>query len=238
MPYFRLLDHKIYVENYNNQFLLLKEESQLPSSLLGRLGQYIFDAHFPFIKEVISTEVEICLQLDKSFKKSDIIHLINMAQAKIKSNTISKSAKTYNLPICFNNDTDWRLIEEHTQLNRESYISQLLNIKFELAMYGFLPGFLYLTGLPSKLHCPRKAVPSKVVAPNSLAVGAQYLGLYSLPSPAGWNIIGSSPFSINNIPNLPPNLLRIGDKIKLISIEKEELTELYNSNQNILTYND
>ena len=73
---------------------------------------------------------------------------------------------------------------------------------------------------------PRKANPEKYVAANSLAIGGKYLGLYALDSPGGWNVIGKTPISMLQIPNLPPVAVNLGDKIKLQAISASEYEAL------------
>ena len=238
MQYFQLGNHKIYIENYNNDFLILKEANSI-SKIIPQLGQALFEAKFKFTDEVISTETEVCLKLNQNYSSKEIYEIINMSVKAFDKKNLNKQTpgKTYNLPVCFESGTDWNLIEDNCKTTTEKYINEILNIEFTLAMYGFLPGFLYLTGLPPHMQCKRKTSPTKIIPPNSLAIGAQYLGLYSIPSPAGWNIIGSSAFTVSNVPKLPPNLLKVGDKIKLKRITQDELTILQSSDHDLISYN-
>ena len=63
-------------------------------------------------------------------------------------------------------------------------------------MYGFSPGYAYLTGVPSALHLPRKdaAVPA-VPAGSVIIAGGQCL-ITALTMPTGWWIIGRSPLRV------------------------------------------
>lgn len=61
---------------------------------------------------------------------------------------------------------------------------------FRVAFCGFAPGFGYLTGLPERLHVPRRSTPRTRVPAGALALAGPYTGVYPRPSPGGWQLIG------------------------------------------------
>ncbi|MGB1121521.1 MAG: carboxyltransferase domain-containing protein, partial [Saprospiraceae bacterium] len=169
----------------------------------------IFEQNFDFVTEVIITEKEVCVQLNDLFEveKLDLFHNLQF--------TKKGTSKTYELPVYFTNHEDWKRVEAVTGFSKKAIIEKLVSTEFSIAMFGFLPGFLYLDGLDESLHVPRKAVPSKYVEANSIAIGGQYLGLYSVESPGGWNVIGKVDVSILDLSSIPPVKMNLGDKIKL-----------------------
>ena len=82
----------IIIENYHNDFLLLKSDSKTD---LIKLGQAIFEAKPEFVEEVITTEVEICLKLNALFQEHKL-EFIN--QLNLEKNT---ARQTYFLPVFF-----------------------------------------------------------------------------------------------------------------------------------------
>ncbi|MEM0994985.1 MAG: carboxyltransferase domain-containing protein [Bacteroidota bacterium] len=202
-------DIKLYVENYNNDFLLLKGTADAD---LAGIGRAIFQRKFDFVEEVIVTEVEICLKLNGLFQEAKI-GLLSLVE--IESNT---TTQTWTLPIHFHNHEDWRYIENFTGQDRQHIIQQLCTLEFRVAMFGFLPGFTYFNGLPPSLHIPRKSVPAKYIAPNTLAIGGKYLGVYSIASPGGWHVIGQLTEPILQLPKIPPVRLNLGDSVSLLAV--------------------
>lgn len=192
------------IKNYNNDFLIIKSNNQLQ-----QIGKAIFEQNFDFVTEVIITEKEVCVQLNDLFEveKLDLFHNLQF--------TKKGTSKTYELPVYFTNHEDWKRVEAVTGFSKKAIIEKLVSTEFSIAMFGFLPGFLYLDGLDESLHVPRKAVPSKYVEANSIAIGGQYLGLYSVESPGGWNVIGKVDVSILDLSSIPPVKMNLGDKIKL-----------------------
>ncbi|MFJ7194613.1 MULTISPECIES: allophanate hydrolase subunit 1 [unclassified Streptomyces] len=65
--------------------------------------------------------------------------------------------------------------------------------EFRVAFCGFAPGFGYLTGLPDRLHLPRRATPRTRVPAGAVALAGPYTGVYPRPSPGGWQLIGRMP---------------------------------------------
>ena len=222
-----LFNSSIEVVNFNNDFLLLRSEE---SSLLAKIGKALFQRKFEFVDEVIVTEMEICLKLNAHFTPSKIELLNQIEQHQ------STAPCTYKLPIYFDVHEDWEQVQRVTGFQKEEIISKLIALDFSIAMFGFLPGFLYLSGLNPSLHVPRKRVPSKYVSANSLAIGGRYLGLYSLDSPGGWHVIGKTPLSLLEMQELPPLALNLGDKIKLHAIDKSEYEHLLQQQLSLKAY--
>lgn len=198
------------LHNFNDDFLLLRSDDER----LPQLGRAIFERRFDFAEEVIVAEREICIQLNRPFGAAERQLLESVRPAA------QTSAGTHEWPVLFAENGDWLEVERYTRRSRESIIRQLLDQEFRVAMFGFLPGFLYLTGLPPELHIPRKTTPATRVGAGSLAIGGPYLGVYSVESPGGWHVIGETlpPFDPKQ---LPPVTLHPGDLVRLRPIDRQ-----------------
>lgn len=216
------------IRNFDNDFLLIRAAGSLP---LHTIGQQIFEQQFDFIEEVILTETELCLKLNALFDDGKLALLQTFDEAHISA------PKCYRLPIYFDEQEDWKGVMTATGLGKNEIIEKLSAIDFSVAMFGFLPGFIYLNGLPSSLHVARKAVPAKYVKANSVAIGGKYLGLYALDSPGGWHVIGRVPVAILQIPQLPPLPLKVGDRMRCCAISRTEFDELEAQQVHLITYN-
>jgi KipI family sensor histidine kinase inhibitor len=73
--------------------------------------------------------------------------------------------------------------------SREEVIELHSRATYRVAMLGFMPGFAYMRGLPPELVLPRRA-PRARVPPGSVAIAAEYAGIYPFASPGGWNLLG------------------------------------------------
>jgi len=85
---------------------------------------------------------------------------------------------------------------------------------------GFSPGFPYLGGLPESIAAPRLETPRRRVPAGSVAIGGHQTGVYPIASPGGWRIIGRTPLRLFEPDADPPVLLRMGDHVRFVPIEK------------------
>lgn len=136
--------------------------------------------------------------------------------------------KTWQIPVCY----DGRFAKdlEHFAHEKNIEVSELIalhsSVVYRIHFFGFLPGFMYLHGLPERLHFPRKAVPDRAVPRGSVAIGGSQTGIYPRESPGGWHIIGQTPISLFEAQRNPPVWASPGDRLKFVPITSTEMEEL------------
>jgi len=237
--YLHLFDTRLEVHLFGTDFLLLRAGDTVrpgfaeasAGAMLAAIGRAIYRRGFDFVEEVIVTEGEIALQLNERFR------YIRIAQLTTLEPGGEDAARSYRLPVCFRDHPDWGGVVAHTGLDRGAVIARLTATSFRLAMFGFLPGFLYLDGLEPALQVPRKAEPARRIPPNSIALGGKYLGLYSLASPGGWHVLGQTPLRLLQIPVLPPIPLQPGDQLRLEPVDEATFARLERRELTLMEYN-
>lgn len=132
--------------------------------------------------------------------------------------------KLLEIPVCYEAEyaPDLAGLARQTNLSVEEVISRHISTTYWVNMLGFLPGFLYLSGLDKKLNCPRKNTPNLRIAPGSIAIGGEQTGIYPVASPGGWHVIGRTPIKIFKPNDLEPAIAHPLDEIKFVSISKQE----------------
>ena len=227
MKYVHIDNHKLSLTVYGTEFLILQSSEGLN---LIPLAESIYQANLLFAEEVIGTEKEICIKLANDFdiKAKELLTSIKTEK--------KQSQKIYTLPVFFNEHKDWANLEAYSKKSRGEIINEMVSRTFQFHMYGFLPGFLYIKGLPEYLHCPRKSVPEKRVEAGTLAIGGPYLGYYSNPSPGGWHSVGSCALKVFDKTSLPPVKIQQGDALKLVSIPEKEHQILLTKNLQLTEY--
>ncbi|MEL6926407.1 MAG: carboxyltransferase domain-containing protein [Bacteroidota bacterium] len=221
-------DASVQLLNFGADFLLLRSDNE---TLLAQLGAAIYKENFDFVVEVIVTEKEICLQLNNTFTSK---HRKQLERLNLED---CRSTRTYQLPVFFEDHPDWATVENHSGQSKTEVVQALQQLELNVAMFGFLPGFVYLKGLPQQLQVPRKKVPAKYVAAHSLAMGGPYLGVYSLDSPGGWQVIGKVATPLLQWTKLPLVALHPGDRIRLQSIDQQDYQQLTQQGVSIIDYN-
>lgn len=213
MQYLQIDNIQLEIHNYNDDFILLKNKD---IDILPLICQAIFESKFEFVEEVVATQVEIYLKLNTKLSEEILASISKIRWSK------GETLDVVTLPIFFDDNPDWEMLTLETKMSKHNYLETLLSSDLSVGMYGFMPGFLYLNGLDKDLQIPRKSTPSKIIAPNSFAVGGPYAGIYSLASPSGWYVIGQLAVPIFNKISIPPLKLKVGQKIKLQSISRDE----------------
>jgi KipI family sensor histidine kinase inhibitor len=128
------------------------------------------------------------------------------------------------VPVCYDAEfaLDLETVAQHCALAPDEVIARHAAARYGVRCIGFTPGFPFLGGLPSKLATPRRKSPRAAVPAGSVAIGGPQTGIYPLSSPGGWNIIGRTPLRLFDVTREPAVLLRAGDRVRFVSIEREE----------------
>ena len=146
-------------------------------------------------------------------------------QTHIESN--EKTPRLIKIPVCYEQEfgTDIANIAKAKQLNKEEIIQLHTMKQYRVYMLGFLPGFPYMGEVDEKIAIPRKPQPQAVAA-SSVGIAGKQTGIYPLPSPGGWNIIGRTPLQLFDRSKKDPTLLNAGDIVEFYSISKEEFLKM------------
>jgi inhibitor of KinA len=135
--------------------------------------------------------------------------------------------RTIEIPVCYESifAPDLEAVAKHCRLSPAQLIARHSKARYEVRCVGFTPGFPYLSGLPKELAMPRRATPRSRVPAGSVAIGGSQTGIYSLPSPGGWNLIGRTPLRLFDPKAEEPTLLRMGDRVRFQAISAEQFEQ-------------
>lgn len=135
-----------------------------------------------------------------------------------------KQKHLWKLPVCYDLEFGIDLEEVAKKLSLE--IPELIKMHtahvFTVYGIGFLPGFMYLGGLPKSLEIPRKATPRLKVQKGAVGLAGKQTGIYPQESPGGWNIIGNCSVPMFNAKDENPCFVNVGDKVQFYAIERAE----------------
>src|SRR4051812_7157323 len=124
------------------------------------------------------------------------------------------------IPVCYGGEhgPDLPDVSRHTRLSPERVIALHSAAPYLVYFVGFATCFPYLGGLPPELATPRLPAPRKQVPVGSVAIGGAQAGVYPLPSPGGWRIIGHTELTLFDPAGAPPGLLRMGDRVRFTPV--------------------
>ncbi len=136
----------------------------------------------------------------------------------------AKQKYLWRLPVCYDTDfgIDLEEVAEKLSLTISELIKQHTENVYTVYGIGFLPGFMYLGGLPKSLEIPRRSTPRLKVQKGAVGIAGEQTGIYPQESPGGWNIIGNCSVPMFNPKDENPCFVNVGDKVQFYSIERAE----------------
>ena len=161
---------------------------------------------------------------------AEITRIVKAALTKA-SLTADNFRREVRIPVCYHDEfaPDLNVVAEKTGLSENEVVRLHSTTEYVVAFLGFTPGFGYLSGLPDRLSVPRRETPRKVVAAGSVGIAGIQTGVYPLPSPGGWQIIGRTPLRMFHPDANPPTLLQSGDVVRFVPISIAEFANLSRS---------
>ena len=116
---------------------------------------------------------------------------------------------------------DLERVAAHNGLTVQQVIKYHTAPIYKVYLLGFAPGFPYLGELHHKLRTPRLDRPRSKVPAGSVAIGGEHTGVYTVPSPGGWNIIGRTETKIFDPADGTESafLLKQGDRVRFRAVQ-------------------
>lgn len=84
---------------------------------------------------------------------------------------------------------------------------------YEVAMYGFAPGYAYLSGLPAALRLDRKPAPVRNVPAGTVIIAGGMCLITTLTMPTGWWRIGRTDLAVLTGDPARPFAFEVGDRL-------------------------
>lgn len=121
---------------------------------------------------------------------------------------------------------DLDAVARATGLSNEAVINAHLAGDFHVLMYGFAPGYAYLSGVPENIQVPRKQAPVRDVPAGSVIIAGPQCLVTTLTMPTGWSIIGRSATAILTRDPDRPFLFDVGDRVTFERIDADTFARL------------
>ena len=136
-------------------------------------------------------------------------------------------AQVVEIPVCYGGafGPDLAFVAQHAGLSPDEVITRHTAPEYLVHMIGFAPGFPYLGGLDARLATPRRPQPRPLVPAGTVGIAGPQTGIYSLPTPGGWQLIGRTPLALFNPEWAAPSRLRAGQRLRFVAISAEDFAE-------------
>lgn len=124
--------------------------------------------------------------------------------------------------VCYDADLapDLPEVAARTGLAPEAVIAAHLSGRYRVGMFGFAPGYAYMSGTPDAIQLPRKTAPVRGVPAGQVIIAGPQCIVTTLEMPAGWWRIGRSPTRILRDDPDRPFLFDAGDLVEMRRIDR------------------
>ena len=138
------------------------------------------------------------------------------------------SGATRHVEVCYDAafGPDLGAVAEATGLTEDAVINAHLAGDYKVLMYGFAPGYAYLSGVAKAIQVPRKPSAVRDVPAGSVIIAGPQALVTTITMPTGWSIVGRSPTQILTGKPDKPFLFDIGDKVAFQRISRNEFDRL------------
>jgi len=142
--------------------------------------------------------------------QADIIKLFPLHE------TLSAQAATHVFDTYYSTDVgpDLDAVATACGLSHEAVIKAHTSAEYTASMYGYAPGYAYLTGVPKELQVPRKDAPVRNIPTGSVMIAGPQCLVTTLVMPTGWSILGYTNAAIMRDDPADPFLIKVGDKVR------------------------
>lgn len=179
------------------------------------------------ILECFSAYASVTIQYD--FFKVSYDELVAQLEQLETEQILLEAPKIVQIPVCYhaNFSLDMEAVMEQTNLTKREVIRLHTAPTYLVYMLGFTPGFFYLGGMHKKLKCTRKKTPRLRIEAGAVGIANTQTGVYSVPSPGGWQIIGKTPVLIfDRKKEENPFLVKRGDRVQFYEISLKEYNKM------------
>ncbi|WP_020468117.1 5-oxoprolinase subunit B family protein [Zavarzinella formosa] len=186
-------------------------------------AEAVRDAGFPWLVDLVPAYLTVGVFFDASMTLATV--RTELGRLVVGSRTV-RPTTLHRIPCCYDFDLDLPRVSEHTAMSFEEIICQHTGGPYTVYAIGFVPGFPYLGYLPEALTgVPRLPSPRLRVEPGSVGLTARQTGIYPLPRPGGWNLIGRTPLELVNLADgyFP---IAVGDQVSFERIDRKEFQRL------------
>ena len=121
---------------------------------------------------------------------------------------------------------DLTVVAAFSGLSEAEVIAVHAESTYRVYMLGFLPGFAYLGSVDERIAIPRRESPRLRVPAGSVGIAGRQTGVYPLPAPGGWQLIGRTPTRLFDLARAEPFLLRPGDQVRFAAVSESEFRRL------------
>jgi len=189
------------------------------------LDRAIATADFKGVMEVVPGMVNLLIVFDPLQTNHDAIRAAVEALLPLKSQTETGGLQ-HQVNVCYEEQfgPDLDTVAKACGMSTDAVINAHISARYRVSMYGFAPGFAYLSGVPEVIQVPRKTTPVRDIASGSVLIAGPQCLTTTLIMPTGWSIIGRSDVRVITGNPEKPFLFDVGDTVRFHRVRADDLS--------------
>jgi KipI family sensor histidine kinase inhibitor len=167
------------------------------------------------VRQAVAGYTGVTVHFDPDQTNSDALGAA-IKRLAAKRPPIAEPGRLHRIPVVYEGP-DLEEVAARLKLSTQQVVELHSKPIYRVFLLGFVPGWAYLGPLPEELELPRRHVPRTQVPAGSVAIAGRQTGIYPLPSPGGWHLIGRTSVKLFLPDSDPPSLFRAGDRVKFFA---------------------
>lgn len=202
-----------------------KEIDEHTNALVHALDRAVRDKGIFGVRECVPTFRSLTVLFDPMLISGDRLEKKLLRLCKTLSAETQTQKTVVEVPVLYNGE-DLQDVADYAKLSVEEVVRLHVSRDYRIYMLGFLPGFVYLGGMDERIFCPRLTTPRTRIHAGAVGIGGEQTGIYPLPSPGGWRLIGTTPVRPYDAARTPPVLFSAGEYIRFVPIDEPTFDEI------------
>ncbi len=202
-----------------------KEIDEHTNALVHALDRAVRDKGIFGVRECVPTFRSLTVLFDPMLISGDRLEKKLLRLCKTLSAETQTQKTVVEVPVLYNGE-DLQDVADYAKLSVEEVVRLHAGRDYRIYMLGFLPGFVYLGGMDERIFCPRLTTPRTRIHAGAVGIGGEQTGIYPLPSPGGWRLIGTTPVRPYDAARTPPVLFSAGEYIRFVPIDESAFDEI------------
>ncbi|MDW8426473.1 MAG: 5-oxoprolinase subunit PxpB [Meiothermus sp.] len=186
------------------------------SARMHRLVQALLADPLPGVTDLVPGYVKLYLEFDA--ERVSRAQVERWVRRNLEQTPSPQAGRLVEIPVRYDGpDLAWVALQ--TGLTTDEVVRLHSSPLYHVFAVGFTPGFPFLGPLPERLRLPRRSTPRPQVPAHAVAIAGSQTGIYPLPSPGGWHLIGTALSQVYNPQREPVFLLEAGDRVQFVPAE-------------------
>jgi len=172
--------------------------------------------------EVVGGIDSVVLRFDAATHDPDFVVRKAHETTSLDAPVVMKSVDVVEIPVCYGGEfgPDFDAVCAMLKLSGEELIALHAGHDYTVDMLGFTPGFAYIGGLDERLCVPRLREPRVSIEAGSVGIADGRTGLYALPGPGGWVLIGRTSYPLFDATADHPFALKAGMRVRFVAVQE------------------